>query len=159
MPSAPAQAADPVGDGPRSKWFKLRNWNSNHPKATPYPAEWKTTWYVLARVLDLIRDRAGCAIWLTPNGGYRNPEHNRAVGGRPMSEHKWGRAADIQARKLTPRKLHDLILSMYRAGELPDLGGLGIYDWGVHVDIRPHEGRRLKRWDETTEARRRNQAP
>ena len=83
--------------------------------------------------------------------GYRTEAYNRRVGGARASQHVQGRAADIYSATLSPGQIHDRVLELYRAGELPYLGGLGYYGPStkgvgfVHVDVRP--GTRLARWD------------
>jgi len=131
---------------PRSKWFRLSEWNSRHRLATPYPPTWvESRWRPLAETLDVIRDEAGCAITISPNGGFRNYDHNRDIGGAPNSQHPKGRAADLRCRKLSPKQLYALILRLHAAGKLPRLGAVGLYSWGVHVDIRPSAT--LVTWD------------
>ncbi len=39
------------------------------------------------------------------NSGYRNPEHNKKVGGAPGSLHLKGMAADIVVRSISPARL------------------------------------------------------
>lgn len=144
--SSPPQLIVPE---PQSKWFKLSEWNSKHPLATPYPHEWvESRWRALAGELDVIRDAAHSAISVTPNGGFRNEFHNNAVGGKPASQHLEGRAADIRAASFTSTQLHGLIVRLWQAGKLPRLGGLGVYDRFVHVDVREVADGRLARWDE-----------
>lgn len=136
----------------KSKYFKVSDWNGKHPLATPYPDIWIVSrWQLMADGLDLIRETAGCPILITPNGGYRNQNHNRMIGGKPKSQHVEGRAADLKCA-LTPRQLHTIIRQMQREGRLPALAGLGLYDWGVHVDFSPPPvgGHTVRRWDESS---------
>lgn len=42
--------------------------------------------------------------------------------------------------------VHKTILRMYKQGELPALGGLGLYASWVHVDIRHDGKKRLAQW-------------
>lgn len=140
-----------------SKWFKLSDWTSKHRLATPVPPNLVENWRRIAHLLDAIRDGVGVPVTLTPNGGYRNPEHNRARGGKPNSRHLYADAADINARGMTSRQLHARILAMHQAAldraeqsPLLTLGGLGLYAWGVHVDARPAVTLGvLARWDES----------
>ncbi len=134
----------------KSKFFTVSEWNSDHRLATPYPVEWEERWLVLANVLDAIRETAGHAIRVTPNGGYRNEAMNRAIGGKRFSQHIDGRAADIVCAKLPASELHRLISDLYRAGSIPSLGGLGLYPRFVHVDVRPKsKSGIIARWDES----------
>lgn len=120
----------------KSKFFHVEEWSSSHPLATPYPEEWiEERWRPLAEMLDRIRLAIGSAIKVTPNGGYRAPEHNRAIGGAQDSQHAQGRAADIVAPGRTAAELYRVILRLYEGGALPELSGLGVYDGFVHVDV------------------------
>lgn len=126
--------------------------------AEPIPAEWlvdETRWPALERVLNAIRQHVGKPVFVTPRGGYRSEEFNRrlyaARGQKPTdSQHSQARAADIYTHVMSPTELHTLILELYNEGLLPELGGLGIYDSFVHVDVRPTppgKKKRLARWD------------
>lgn len=82
--------------------------------------------------------------------GYRSPQHNHAVAGAVGSKHMTAEAADIApvVRAETPR-LAALVEALIRAGQLPALGGFGVYPkqgW-VHLDVRarPADGR-IARW-------------
>jgi hypothetical protein len=73
--------------------------------------------------------------------GYRCVRYNRQVGGTPGSQHPKARAIDLHPKDDT--QTPD---SMAAAAELVPAfrnGGIGIYSWGVHLDVR---GRRA-RWD------------
>lgn len=60
--------------------------------------------------LDPIRSLWGKPIGV--NSGYRSPELNRAVGGKPTSQHLRGEAADITTGSVDGnRKLFELILA------------------------------------------------
>ncbi len=79
--------------------------------------------------------RAQCGP-LKVHSGYRCTAHNKAVGGSPRSQHMLGRALDISSPTFTPLKLYQLIKRHWTLGQLPTLGGLGLYSWGVHIDVR-----------------------
>ena len=97
----------------------------------------------LIDALQKLRDLIGEAIFVS--SGYRCPKWNKAVGGSKGSMHMKGLAADIWCENLTPEELKKF------AEEIPEFanGGIGIYDWGIHVDVR---GRRA-RWDYRTKKR------
>lgn len=131
-----------------TKYFEIEEWDSRHPLAAPYPREWAVDrWLPLARTLDVIREALGEPLTVTPNGGYRTPSMNQAIGGAKRSQHCEGYAADVTAAKASAKKVHALVLRLWKEGKLPLLGGLGLYGSFVHVDIRPKDGNVLARWD------------
>ena len=114
-----------------------------------YPAAWiKTRLYPLCQVIE--KARAACFDHpVTIISGYRTVEYDAAriaaghQGISPHSQHHEGRAADIQIEGCTPEQVEAALLHLYEVGDI-QLGGLGIYDDFVHLDIR---GGALKRWD------------
>ena len=128
----------------------------------PYPLEridaedaegrtWRETrLQPLAETLEAIRRCIDGPLAITPHGGYRSEEHQQRlvdespdaaqageIAGATTSQHPKGRAADVYSRKWAANQLHAIILDMWRRGELPHLGGLGLYPTFVHVDVRP----------------------
>lgn len=91
----------------------------------------------LIDALQEMRDLAGYPIYV--NSGFRCTSHNKAVGGERNSKHLLGIAADIRCAELSPKELKAI------AEMVPEFlnGGIGIYDWGIHVDVRGHRAR----WD------------
>ena len=91
----------------------------------------------LAAALQALRDLIGVPIII--NSALRCVRHNRRVGGVRNSRHLEGIAADVYCPELSPAEFAKF------AAMIPefDNGGIGIYDWGIHVDVR---GRRA-RWD------------
>ena len=75
-------------------------------------------------------------------------DHNRAVGGSPNSQHMYGRAMDFHVNGLSPWTIYVTLLDFRRCGLLPELRGLGVYDWGVHIDCR--EPYSFVHWDSRT---------
>lgn len=112
---------------------------------TPYPTGRIDTHLrpLCEGVIQPVRDRVGLPLPIL--SGFRTEAYNRSIGGARLSRHVQGDAADLRPpRGWTSARLHALILKMYNAGELPLLGGLGLYPGFVHVDVRP--GARLARW-------------
>lgn len=111
-----------------------------------YPAEWiETRLQPLCKALERLRAELGGAR-ITVISGYRPLPYNRALGSKDDSQHVQGRAADIQVEGHSPEAVHAAALKLYERGEL-EIGGLGIYDSFVHLDVR---GGALHRWDERT---------
>lgn len=103
------------------------------PYCDGFPVEPDET---LLLVLDEIRRRAGVPIRIVDAGGsgIRCQQHNAHVGGVANSEHKYGRAADLHPDGMTPAKLYAIAVEVC-AEMIPGRGGIGLYDWGVHVDV------------------------
>jgi uncharacterized protein YcbK (DUF882 family) len=113
---------------------------------TSYPAEWITDRLaLLCETLEVIRREAGDKP-LRILSGYRTPAWNQRVEGSPRSQHVEGRAADIQHPSLTAAQLHSIILLCHGGKKLAALGGLGLYESFVHVDVRQNSDGRLRRW-------------
>lgn len=119
---------------------------------TPYPVEriddndpLRRSWAVtrlapLLNMLETIRAAAGFERMFIDSGFRTTAYNSKLAGAASDSQHCHGRAADVVHERLTPEGLHDLILDLYRAGRLPQLGGIGLYPGWVHVDVRPRPG-------------------
>ena len=66
---------------------------------------------------------------VTINSAYRNPTHNKKVGGASNSYHVKGRAFDIVVKGVTPNEVAKYAQSI-------GIKGIIRYSWGVHVDSR-----------------------
>ena len=93
----------------------------------------------LAQVLQKIRSRFGRPV--TINSAYRTAAHNSSEGGSPTSQHLYGLAADIVVQGVTPKEV-----ARYAETVLGAKGGIGLYQWGVHIDVRS----KRSRWDSTS---------
>lgn len=95
----------------------------------------------IVRIADEIRRRAGVA--LNVNSGLRCKTHNAKVGGVSNSFHLTGQAVDLAPINsgISAAKLHAIAADVM-AERIPGRGGLGIYDWGIHVDNGTYS-----RWD------------
>ena len=82
---------------------------------------------------DEIRRRAG--VPLKVNSGVRCTQHNADVGGVWNSLHLTGHAIDLApiGGKISVAQLQE-IAEQVQAEKMPNRGGLGRYDWGVHID-------------------------
>ena len=87
------------------------------------------------RMADEIRRRAG--VPLKVNSGVRCKQHNADpnVGGVWNSLHLTGQAIDLApiGGNISVARLQE-IAEQVQAEKLPNRGGLGRYDWGVHID-------------------------
>lgn len=63
---------------------------------------------------------------------------NRQIGSKDTSQHVKAKAVDFEVKGVEHQKVYDYINKMIK-----DTGGLGIYDWGVHIDNRKSKAR----WD------------
>ena len=84
--------------------------------------------------LDELRELVGAPLYV--NSGYRCAKRNKDIGGSKDSQHLYGKAADIRtnAKGMTPKKLAQL-------AEKVGFDGIGIYTWGIHVDVRGKKAR------------------
>lgn len=97
-----------------------------------FPVEPDTT---MVRYADEIRKRLG--VPLSVNSGIRCPQHNANVGGVSNSQHVLGTACDLGAPAgISPEKMASVAEEV-----IGNTGGIGIYDWGIHVDSRPVKAR------------------
>lgn len=118
---------------------------------TKYPSEWVYSRLMpLCGELEIIRaalnDRPMIVV-----SGFRTPTHNEKIGGVQSSQHLLGKAADIVVEGLKPSAVHSVISQLYKDKKIT-IGGLGLYQGWVHVDIR--QGNHLAMWfDIGTEAK------
>ena len=114
---------------------------------TPYPLKWRASRLPkLARVFEYFRREVGASIKI--GCAYRTPEHNRKKGGAKKSQHIEGRALDLYTPKGWKTSAFHA-LAKYLAQENQNIGAIGYYGWGVHVDTRPR-GRKLIAWGSPT---------
>lgn len=90
----------------------------------------------LIEALNNVREHFGAAVTIT--SAARCEKHNNAVGGSPKSQHRFGRAADIQVKGVDPKDVH-----AYLEGQYGECYGLGKYDSFTHIDTRDGKAR----WD------------
>lgn len=81
----------------------------------------------LIEYLQKIRDHFGAAV--TVHSGYRCDKHNRAVDGASKSKHKYGQAADIKVKGVSPLKVAQYAESI-------GIRGIGQYPTFTHIDTR-----------------------
>lgn len=85
----------------------------------------------LPMVCQYIRMRVNKPIKI--NSAYRTTEHNEREGGEEFSMHLYGAAADLKCPAgTTPKQMASIAREI-----MPNFGGVGIYSWGIHVDVSP----------------------
>lgn len=120
---------------------------------TPYPEEFEDRGVVLLRMADKIRRKAGVRCDVI--SAYRTKAYNERKAGKSEahqvasgSQHVEGRALDLRAHGFSAAQLYRIVKAMYDNGELPELGGIGLYpesNW-IHVDtFIPPDGH-LRKW-------------
>ena len=77
--------------------------------------------------LQALRDIIGKPIVI--NSGYRTTEYNKKIRGATRSQHIYGKAADIAISGVNPE-------DVAKKAEALGFLGIGLYDWGCHVDTR-----------------------
>ena len=88
----------------------------------------------MVRIVDQIRKHFGKPF--TPNSSVRCKKRNAEVDGASNSQHLYGTAADISVPGVSPKAV-----AKYAETLLPNTGGIGIYPWGIHVDVRSVKAR------------------
>ncbi len=129
--TAPADAAD---EPARAKYFSAEEMMCHGREQGHCNCGTESANNVSQRLLELLdRLRESIGGPLEVSCMYRCPTHNAAVGGVANSQHVEGTAADVQTPNYphchTPEQLK------WYAQQLP-FDGIGLYDWGVHVDVR-----------------------
>lgn len=118
--------------------FTLEEFACHDQNRTPVPVGFMSNVQMLAENLQVLRDTIGAPIHV--NSGYRTPEYNDSVGGKPNSFHKTAMAADITTKNMTPKQLKAVIERLIEEGKMRQ-GGIGLYAGFVHYDIRGYKAR------------------
>lgn len=105
---------------------------------TEYPADWRMDRAVtLSATFEDVRDMLG-GVPIVILSGYRTAAYNAHLeGAAQKSQHVEGRAIDIWHPMISPREIFTRLRRAQQAGNLPLLGGLGLYKTFVHMDVRP----------------------
>lgn len=114
-----------------TKNFKVREFACKDGTDTIFVAP------ALVDILQKIRDHFGKPVVI--NSAYRHDKYNKTIGGATYSQHLYGSAADIHIQGVDPKELY-----AYTDSIMKKTGGLGIYSWGIHVDVR---GGVMARWN------------
>ena len=116
---------------------------------TPYP-ENRVNDGTLDRLIETFEAiRTACGNKpIRVNCAFRTIPHNFAVGGGKHSQHLEGKALDLQPPKgMTVADFHETIWTCAEV-DGSHIGGIGVYDTFVHVDIRDRLRGRIARWDD-----------
>ena len=87
----------------------------------------------LLEYVQAIRDHFKRPVTIT--SACRCDAHNKAVGGKPNSQHRLGRAADLVIDGVAPRAVAEHADSL-------GCGGVGSYNTFTHIDSRTNSGAR-----------------
>ena len=101
---------------------------------TPVPTDLARNVMEVCENLEVLRHALG-DVKIHVVSGYRTPSWNEHVGGAKHSQHKLGKAADIQVAGLTPVQLRRRVLDLIEAGKMKQ-GGVGLYPTFLHYDVR-----------------------
>ena len=89
----------------------------------------------LVDILEAIRQHFGRPVHI--HSGYRTVSNNASLpGSSTKSQHCNGLAADLHVDGHSHQEVYD-----YACQLLGDHGGVGLYSWGVHVDVRAAKSR------------------
>jgi len=113
---------------------------------TPYPVEWQDRAQLLGAVFEDFRIAMGNHP-IVIGSAYRTPRWNRRCGGARGSQHLQGRALDCYPpAAMFLADFRDQAKSFAQSDSR--IGGIGMYAWGVHWDIRPRLHGRLVTWNQ-----------
>lgn len=112
------------GDLNISKNFKVREFACQDKSDPIFICE------ELVTVLQDVRSFFGKPVSI--NSAYRNPTHNKKVGGASNSYHLYGMAADIVVSGVPAQNVYNYLNTNY-----PNKYGIGKYETFTHIDVRP----------------------
>lgn len=93
----------------------------------------------LANYLDTVRGVIGNKP-MRITSWYRSPNYNARVKGSSKSQHLTGLAVDFACGSMSPDAIYK-VLDAYHG----DRGGLGLYPKHLHIDLRGHRARWIKK--------------
>lgn len=116
----------------------MPEWTAKHFEAREFAS--KGNGYVsvskeMIAALDRVRTAVGHSMHIT--SGYRDPAHNRAVGGATKSRHLLSDAVDINLNGLTSLQRHALMWHLLAEG-FTSFGSYAHIPNMLHADMRPH---------------------
>ncbi len=124
---ADKEGKEDIPSGNISAHFSWQDFvSANNPK--PVPKRYRKNVIALTKELEKLRVILGRSIRMTPNGGYREKR------GAPKSQHKVGKAADIQVPGLSSANVRKAIRRAVKNKKMRP-GGIGGYPSFSHYDI------------------------
>ena len=90
----------------------------------------------ILELLENIREEFGKPIIIHCAG--RCLSHNKSVGSKDTSQHVKGMAVDFHIKD---KENNNTIVYDFLDHLIGSSGGLGLYDWGYHIDIRGYKAR------------------
>ena len=132
-----------------SKSIDWREIACRDPQRTPYPDAFILDGRLarLMAVFEAIRWACGSTP-ITIGSAYRTTAWNQIQKGSPSSRHLTGEALDLYTpRTMSLADFHARVMELANGPLRSSIGAVGLYDWGVHVDIRPRTETRLAQWD------------
>lgn len=139
---------------PKAEFFSPTDRGVACKTGEPYPVEWGDRWErLMVKTADPIRRMHGDVLYtVCVYRSHAYNDHLIAIGRQVAkdSQHPKGNAADLQPRLVVGRdtvlELHDMVLRAHAVGQLPFLGGLGLYPTFIHVDTHKAADGHLRRW-------------
>lgn len=130
----PTLTPTPTGEWKNIRYFTKSEWKckcgGRHCNGYPEEIDMTTVGYA-----DEIRHRLGKPVPV--NSGLRCPKHNAACGGVSNSQHVYGTAVDLGCPAGTTPAEMAAIAEEVMGGT----GGIGVYNWGIHIDSRKTKSR------------------
>lgn len=88
----------------------------------------------LVERLQAIRNSFGSPVIIHRGGGFRTPTYNAKVTDAKLSQHLYGKAADFHIEGVPIATLHQWAKRNWLDN---NIGGVGYYKWGIHLDEGP----------------------
>ena len=92
----------------------------------------------LVTILQDLRTFYNAPLNVEDHSGFRTASHNAkpSVKGETYSQHLYGMAADFHVVGVPHKMVYDYLCKKYSSKY-----GIGLYSWGIHVDVRPTKSR------------------
>lgn len=127
--------SQPIIPGGSFTWGEMLHWKDFSYLDVRLPRTAKHSYNIinLAKAIQPIREKIGKPMIVT--SGYRPDPYNRRAGGASRSQHKYGKAVDLNVRGLRDLGMNHRQLAKYIYEDLNFQGGVGGYSTWIHLDI------------------------